>query len=107
MNKAVTDQGTRSAHKVFTRYDDLEPGDLCRKLDRPPSHEFPYEHKFVKVVDDVEMAYVESGQLHSDKVVLFVHGAPEQAYIWRNIMPYLENYARVIAVEHIGHGLSD
>jgi pimeloyl-ACP methyl ester carboxylesterase len=58
------------------------------------------------VVDDVELAYVESGQLDSDKVVLFVHGAPEQAYIWRNIMPYVENYARVIAVEHIGHGLS-
>jgi haloalkane dehalogenase len=93
--------------KTFTQYDDMEPLDLCRKLDRPPSHEFPYEHKFIKVVDDVELAYVESGQLDSDKVVLFVHGAPEQAYIWRNIMPYVENYARVIAVEHIGHGLSD
>ena len=94
-------------NRVFTQYDDLEPGDICRKLDRPPSHEFPYRHKLVKVVDDVEMAYVESGQQDSEKVVLFVHGAPEQAYIWRNIMPYLECYARVIAVEHIGHGLSD
>ena len=94
-------------NKVFTHYDDMEPNDIVRKLDRPPSHEFPYTHKFVKVVDDVEMAYVESGQLDSDKVVLFVHGAPEQAYIWRNIMPYVENYARVIAVEQIGHGLSD
>ena len=91
----------------FKQYDDMEPGDLCRKLDRLPSHEFPYQHKFVKVVDDVQMAYVESGQLDSDKVVLFVHGAPEQSYIWRNIMPYLENYARVIAVDQIGHGLSD
>lgn len=94
-------------NKVFTQYDDMEPNDLVRKLDRAPSHEFPYTHKFVKVVDDVELAYVESGQLDSDKVVLFCHGAPEQAYIWRNIMPYVENYARVIAVEHIGHGLSD
>lgn len=93
--------------KKFTQYDDLEPLDLCRKLDRPPSHEFSYQHKFVKVIDDVEMAYVETGQLDSDKVVLFVHGAPEQAYIWRNIMFYVENYARVIAVEQIGHGLSD
>ena len=101
MNKVSTQQ------KVFTQYDDMEPNDLVRKLDRLPSHEFPYTHKFVKVVDDVEMAYVESGQLDSDKVVLFVHGAPEQAYIWRNVMPYVENYARVIAVEHIGHGLSD
>ena len=94
-------------NRVFTHYDDLEPGDICRKLDRPPSHEFPYEHKLVKVVDDVEMAYVESGQLDSEKVVLFVHGAPEQAYIWSNIMPYHERYARVMAVEHIGHGVSD
>jgi haloalkane dehalogenase len=93
--------------KIFTHYDDMEPGDLCRKLDRLPSHEFNYSHKFVTVVDDVEMAYVESGQLDSDRVVLFVHGAPEQTYIWRNIMPYVENYARVIAVDQIGHGLSD
>ena len=93
-------------NREFIQYDDMEPGDLCRKLDRPPSHEFPYTHQFV-TVDGVKMAYVESGQLESDKVVLFVHGAPEQSYIWRNIMPYLENYARVIAVDHIGHGLSD
>ena len=93
-------------NREFIQYHDMEPGDLCRKLDRPPSHEFPYTHQFV-TVDGVKMAYVESGQLESDKVVLFVHGAPEQSYIWRNIMPYLENYARVIAVDHIGHGLSD
>jgi haloalkane dehalogenase len=105
MNK--TKIQSHSNGKTFTQYDDLEPMDLCRKLDRPPSHEFPYQHKFVKVVGDVEMAYLESGQLDSDNVVLFVHGAPEQAYVWRNIMPYLENYARVIAVEHVGHGLSD
>jgi haloalkane dehalogenase len=92
---------------MFKQYDDLEPGDLCRKLDRQPSHEFPYTHKFVNVVDEVQMAYVESGQLDSDKVVLFCHGAPEQSYVWRNIMPFMENYCRVIAVDHIGHGLSD
>ena len=36
-------------NREFIQYDDMEPGDLCRKLDRPPSHEFPYTHQFVTV----------------------------------------------------------
>ena len=61
MNKVSTRYKVLNHSKVFTQYDDMEPNDLVRKLDRLPSHEFPYTHKFVKVVDDVEMAYVESG----------------------------------------------
>jgi haloalkane dehalogenase len=92
--------------RKFIHHKDMEPADLVKKLDRTPSDEFPYEHKFIEVLGD-QMAYVETGKLDSDQTILFVHGAPESAYIWRNVMPYMERYARVIAPEHIGHGLSD
>lgn len=95
------------SERQFIHHTDMEPADLNRKLNRPPSDDFPYQHKFVEVVDGVKLSYVESGQLNSDQVVLFVHGAPESAYVWRNVMPYVEQQARVIAVEHIGHGMSD
>ena len=42
--------------REFIHYDDMEPGDLCRKLDRLPSHEFPYTHQFV-TVEGVSMAW--------------------------------------------------
>lgn len=50
------------------------------------------------------MAYVDEGE--GDPIV-FVHGAPESAYIWRNIMPFLQPYGRVVAPELPGHGQSD
>lgn len=96
-----------SERRKFIHHTDLEPSDLNRKLDRPPSDEFNYEHSFMEVKDGVTLAYVDAGNKDSDVAVVFCHGAPEQAYIWRNIMPYVERQTRVIAPDHIGHGLSD
>lgn len=88
----------------FIRYQDPEPGDACIEyLARMPSTDFPYEYKFIDV-DGVNIAYTDQGQ--GDPIV-FIHGAPEQSYIWRNLMPYLLPYGRVITFDHIGHGLSD
>lgn len=88
----------------FIRYQDPEPGDACIEyLARMPSTDFPYEYKFIDV-DGVNIAYTDQGQ--GDPIV-FIHGAPEQSYIWRNLIPYLLPYGRVITFDHIGHGLSD
>ncbi len=65
--------------------------------------EFPYERKMVDVYG-CNMAYVDEGE--GDPIV-FIHGAPESSYIWRNIMPFLKPYGRIIAPDLPGHGHSD
>ena len=34
--------------------------------------------------------------------VIFLHGNPTQAYLWRNIIPHVKPYARCIAPDLIG-----
>ena len=91
-------------HPEFIKNVEPEPGDAGRWYESQlPSPEFPYEYKFVDV-DGVTLAYTDQGE--GDPIV-FIHGAPEQSYIWRNLMPYMLPYGRVITFDHIGHGLSD
>ena len=51
-----------------------------------------------------EMAWVERGM--GDPIV-FLHGNPTSSYLWRDVMPYLENLGRCIAPDLIGMGDSD
>lgn len=67
-----------------------------------PSAEFPYEYKYVELLGH-QMAYVEKGE---GDPILFVHGAPTSAYLWRNIMPWVEDMGRTIAVDLMGFGQS-
>ena len=39
--------------------------------------------------------------------VLFLHGNPTGAYLWRNVMPAAARHGRALAVDLMGHGLSD
>lgn len=50
------------------------------------------------------MAYVEVGK--GDPIV-FLHGNPTSSFLWRNIMPHLENKGRLIAPDLIGLGDSE
>lgn len=50
------------------------------------------------------MAYVELGE--GDPIV-FLHGNPTSSYLWRNIMPHLQDLGRCIAPDLIGMGDSD
>ncbi len=50
------------------------------------------------------MAYVEMGE---GDPIIFQHGNPTSSYLWRNIMPHLQNQGRCIAVDLIGMGDSD
>lgn len=63
----------------------------------------PYEKNKVEVLDR-QMAYVEVG--HGDPIV-FLHGNPTSSYLWRNVMPHLEDAGRCIAPDLIGMGDSD
>ncbi|MEM6925875.1 MAG: alpha/beta fold hydrolase, partial [Myxococcota bacterium] len=72
--------------------------------DTPPPAEVAYESRFQPVLDS-QMHYYEAGDADAP-VVLLLHGLPVSAYFWRNVIPYLEENYRVIALDHIGFGQS-
>ena len=51
-----------------------------------------------------DMAWAEMG---SGEPIVFLHGNPTSAYLWRNIMPGLETFGRCIAPDLIGMGDSE
>ncbi len=57
-------------------------------------------------VNGLNMAYVETGQGSSPSIV-FLHGNPTSSYLWRNIIPHVEDLGRCIAPDLIGMGDSD
>lgn len=72
-------------------------------------HDFPYESHYVDVMGS-KMHYVDTGG-PGDPVVM-IHGQPTWSYLWRNIIPHVENSKsgekrRVIALDLIGFGKSD
>jgi haloalkane dehalogenase len=56
------------------------------------------------MVKDRKMAFIEVGR--GDPIV-FIHGNANSAYMWRNILPYMEDLGRLIAIDNIGQGDSD
>jgi haloalkane dehalogenase len=60
----------------------------------------PYTKKYCSVLGQ-QMAYVEVGQ--GDPIV-FLHGNGTSSYLWRNILPYVEQQARCIAPDLLGMG---
>lgn len=67
------------------------------------SADFPFESKFVEIHGS-KIHYIEEG---SGDPVLFLHGNPTSSYLWRNIIPHLNDQARCIAMDLIGMGKSD
>ncbi len=59
--------------------------------------------KFIEV-NGKKMAYVEMGE---GDPIIFQHGNPTSSYLWRNIMPHLQDQGRCIAIDLIGMGDSD
>jgi haloalkane dehalogenase len=65
---------------------------------------FPYQTHY-RDVDGLRLAHVDEGE--GDPVV-FVHGEPTWAFLWRKVMPpVLEAGYRCIAPDHAGFGRSD
>jgi haloalkane dehalogenase len=61
---------------------------------------FPFPKRRVDV-NGLSMAYVDVGQ--GDPIVL-LHGNPTSSYLWRNVIPYLQELGRCIAPDLIGMG---
>jgi haloalkane dehalogenase len=62
-----------------------------------------YEKKRMEV-NGKQMAYVDTGD--GDPIVFF-HGNITSSYMWRNVIPHVEGFARCIAIDNIGQGDSD
>src|SRR5579859_1131712 len=60
--------------------------------------------KKIAVVNGRRMSYVEQG---TGAPIVFQHGNPTSAYLWRNVMPHLDGLGRLIACDLIGMGDSD
>ena len=60
--------------------------------------------KKTATVNDKQLAYVEAG---SGEPIVLLHGNPTSSFLWRNIIPELENSGRVIVPDLIGQGDSE
>lgn len=52
----------------------------------------------------VRIHYVEGGR---GRAILFLHGNPTAAFMWRKILPTAARHGRALAIDLLGHGLSD
>lgn len=64
---------------------------------------YPFASRFLEV-DGGRMHYVDEG---SGPVVVLVHGTPTWSFLWRRLVRDLARDHRVIAMDHVGFGLSD
>ena len=55
-------------------------------------------------IHGLAMAYHDLG---SGDPIVFLHGNPTSSYLWRNVIPYLREFGRIIAPDLIGMGDSD
>ena len=71
-------------------------------MSEPISALDPHLRQRVSVLD-TDMSYVDVG--HGDPIV-FLHGNPTSAYVWRNVIPHLTAHARCVAPDLVGMGQS-
>jgi haloalkane dehalogenase len=74
------------------------PGWLDREL-------FPFASRFLRTSQG-RVHYVDEGPREGE-VVLLVHGTPSWSFEYRHLIPVLARTRRVIAVDHLGFGLSE
>ncbi len=78
----------------------LRPKGLRERQVSVISEVMPYQKRFLDVSGHA-MAFVDAGQ---GNLIVFLHGNPTSAYLWRNILPYLQPAGRCIAPDLIGMG---
>jgi len=66
--------------------------------------EYPFKSNFLTVDGGERIHYVDEG---SGPTLLMVHGNPTWSFYWRHLISALKDRYRVVALDHIGCGLSD
>jgi haloalkane dehalogenase len=64
----------------------------------------PFASKKFVEIKGRQMAYIDEGE---GAAIVFAHGNPTSAYVWRNIMPHLKGLGRLVACDMIGMGDSE
>ncbi len=68
--------------------------------------EYPFDSHYFSLKSGHKFHYVSEGEAHKDTIIM-VHGNPTWSFFYRNLIKELSKNYRVIAVDHIGCGLSD
>ncbi len=70
--------------------------------------EYPFESRFLELDSGVRMHYIDEGPRdNSAPTILCVHGNPTWSFYYRKIVSQFRDTHRVVALDHIGCGLSD
>lgn len=70
--------------------------------------EYPFASNFLELEPKVRMHYIDEGPKDGAKsTILCVHGNPTWSFYYRSIVSAFRESHRVVAVDHIGCGLSD
>jgi haloalkane dehalogenase len=64
---------------------------------------FPFKSRFIEIEGN-RLHYIDEG---AGPVILFLHGAPAWSFLYRNIIPGLQDRFRCIALDFPGFGLSE
>ncbi|MBC6994094.1 alpha/beta fold hydrolase [Neolewinella lacunae] len=80
---------------------DVYPG-KAQKVEKDISADFPFESKYLSLGAE-NIHYIESGE---GDPVLLLHGLPANVYLWRNIIPQIDDNKKVIALDFLGFGKS-
>lgn len=67
---------------------------------------YPFENHYWKTLDGHRYHYIDEGPKDKDPIIM-VHGNPTWSFFYRNLIKELSKSRRVIAVDHIGCGLSE
>lgn len=62
----------------------------------------PAYRKTIDILDS-QIAYIDEGE---GDAIVFLHGNPTSSYLWRNVMPHLADFGRILAPDLIGMGQS-
>ena len=92
----------RPAHRYALLFVTLLPAFILADDDRLIPDVNPYTYKQVDVLDST-MAYIDAG---AGEPIVFLHGNPTVSYMWRNVIPYVEKFARCLAPDFVGYGHS-
>ncbi|HED37996.1 MAG TPA: alpha/beta hydrolase [Ignavibacteria bacterium] len=66
---------------------------------------YPYKTKFVKLKDNISLAYADEGE-NKNEAVVFIHGLASYMPAWKKNIPILKDHFRCIPIDLPGYGKS-
>ena len=67
--------------------------------------EYPFNSHYLKIDNQMELHYIDEGPKDTPPIIM-VHGNPTWSFFYRNLIRTFSPNRRVIAIDHIGCGLS-